>query len=115
VLRGCLSFPSHAALDEGERVVEFDKRYNGVWPPEKYVPETIGWRKLMKKRFAQVAEIDDIGEKYEAYLQTVSQALTVPNFTEYGSGLVRARLLQLGAPAKPPLFLDHLKYHHGEP
>jgi hypothetical protein len=42
-------------VNERERVIEHDKRYSRTWPPEKYVPDTIGWKKLMDERFRQVA------------------------------------------------------------
>jgi hypothetical protein len=56
-------------LSEAERVEEYDKRYTRVWPPKEYVPNTPGWKSLMEKRFRQVKEIDDGGEKYEGFMQ----------------------------------------------
>lgn len=43
----------------------------------------------MEERFAQVAEVENSGERYEAYIQTVHSAFLVPNFTEHGFGLAR--------------------------
>lgn len=77
-------------LDESYRVEEHLKRYSGEWPPAKYVPDTPGWKKLMDERLQQVAEIDDLERRYEGYMQTVTPALTAPNFTEFGFGLVKA-------------------------
>lgn len=56
-------------LSETERVAEYDKRYERKWPPKEYVPNTEGWKNLMERRFRQIREIDDSGEKYEAYMQ----------------------------------------------
>lgn len=57
------------ALDEYERIEEHDKRYSRQWPPPKYIPDTVGWKRLMDARFRQVAEIDDLGRRYEGYMQ----------------------------------------------
>jgi hypothetical protein len=78
-----------SALIESERVEEFHKR-NYTWPPRQYVPDTAGWKKLYESRFAQAAEIEDRGKRYEGYLQAVTSAYRVPNFTEYGFGVARA-------------------------
>jgi hypothetical protein len=43
----------------------------------------------MEERFAQVAEQDDAGVRYEGYIQTIHSAFLVPNFTEHGFGLTR--------------------------
>ena len=77
------------ALVESDRVAEYHKR-NYTWPPQHYVPDTDGWQELFQSRFAQVAEIEDRGKRYEAYVQAVSAAYRVPNFTEHGFGLARA-------------------------
>jgi hypothetical protein len=74
---------------EEERMAEYHKR-NYTWPIPQYVPQTLGWRKLMDHRFRQAAEIEDSQHRYEAYAQTVSAALVQPNFTRYGFGLARA-------------------------
>lgn len=75
-------------LIESERLEEYRIR-NHTWPSQ-YTPPTEGWKKLMDKRFAQVAQIEDVGDRYEGYLQTVSSAIIAPNFTENGWGLTRA-------------------------
>jgi hypothetical protein len=76
-------------LVESERIEEYHKR-NYTWPPKEYVPNTPGWKKLFDHRFRQIAEIDDIGKRYNGYIQTASAAMVIPNFTEYGFGLARA-------------------------
>jgi len=79
-----------AAMDEATRMREHDKRYDGSWPPVKYmIPQNQGWKKLMVDRLRQVAEIDDLNRRYEGYMQTVTPAMLAPNFTEYGFGLVK--------------------------
>jgi hypothetical protein len=78
-----------ATLTEENRVREHDKRYSREWPPTKFKPDTVGWSKLMFERLRQVAEIDDHNRRYEGYMQTVMTAVVVPNFTEFGFGLVR--------------------------
>lgn len=78
-----------AMLIEAERVAEFYAR-NYTWPPQKFTPDTIGWRNLMEHRLRQVAEIDDPGERYEGYVQTLNAAIVAPNFTEHGFALARA-------------------------
>jgi hypothetical protein len=54
-----------------------------------YLPNTTGWRDLMSKRLEQAAELDDLDQRYEGFYQTIHAALLVPNFTEYGFGLVK--------------------------
>jgi hypothetical protein len=75
-------------LVEPERIVEYQKR-NYSWPLNNYSPNTPGWRELMEERFAQVEELDNSGERYEGYIQTIHSAFLVPNFTEHGFGLAR--------------------------
>lgn len=83
------SLTANAALNEDERM-EFYKLRNYTWPREYYVPPTDGWKGLLDRRFAQIAEIEDGGERYEAYIQAVSSGITSPRFTESGWGLTRA-------------------------
>lgn len=75
-------------LVESDRVAEYHKR-NYTWPISNYIPNTPGWQKLMESRFSQVAEIEQSGERYEGYMQTIHSAFLVPNFTEHGFGLAR--------------------------
>jgi hypothetical protein len=77
-----------AALNEEERLVEYEKR-NYTWPIKSYVPNTTGWRHLMEHRFQQLAQISNHGERYEGYIQLLHSAILVPNFTEYGFGLAK--------------------------
>lgn len=75
-------------LEEDHRLMEYQRR-NYTWPLNNYNPNTPGWRSLMEERFAQVSELEDSGDRYEGYIQTVHSAFLVPNFTEYGFGLAR--------------------------
>jgi hypothetical protein len=75
-------------LSEADRVAAYYER-NYSWPVTNYVPNTPGWKALFDERFRQVAEIEDSGERYEGYIQTVHAAYLVPNFTEHGFGLAR--------------------------
>ena len=75
-------------LTESERLQEYAKR-NYTWPLSNYNPNTEGWKRLMDARFAQVAEIEDSGPRYEGYIQTMHSAFLVPNFTQHGFGLAR--------------------------
>ena len=59
---------------ESERVTEYYAR-NNTWPP-KIVPDTPGWKRLMTERLEQVHEIDDLGRRYEGYIQTVHMAVS---------------------------------------
>ncbi|KAL7569909.1 hypothetical protein ACA910_008573 [Epithemia clementina (nom. ined.)] len=77
-----------AALNEEDRLVEYHKR-NYTWPVETYLPNTEGWRNLMESRLHQVEEIENSGERYEGFIQTMRSAILVPNFTEHGFGLAR--------------------------
>jgi len=63
---------------------------NYTWPMEYYVPPTDGWKDIFDRRFAQIADIKDLGERYEGYMQAVSSAIASPTFTESGWGLTRA-------------------------
>jgi hypothetical protein len=76
-------------LSETDRVAAYYER-NYSWPVTNYVPNTPGWKALFDERFRQVAEIEDSGERYEGYIQTVHAAYLVPNFTEHGFGLAVA-------------------------
>uniref|UniRef100_A0A7S2E5N1 Alpha-ketoglutarate-dependent dioxygenase AlkB-like domain-containing protein n=1 Tax=Ditylum brightwellii TaxID=49249 RepID=A0A7S2E5N1_9STRA len=79
------------ALDEGERVKEYNRRGH-VWPPrdEDYVPNTPGWRRLMERRFSQVMSVENTGDKYNGFMSTVHTAFNCKNFTENGWALTRA-------------------------
>lgn len=77
------------ALSEQERLVGYHER-NYTWPIERYVPNTPGWKDLMERRFRQVAQIENSGDRYEGYIQLMHSAALVPNFTEFGFGLGKA-------------------------
>eukprot|EP00536_Pseudo-nitzschia_multiseries_P008952 jgi/Psemu1/66768/estExt_Genemark1.C_2380036 len=82
-------FVAVGRLQETERVAEYHAR-NYTWPPQVFSPNTPGWRNLMEHRFRQIAEIDDSGQRYEGYVQTLNSAIVAPNFTEHGFALARA-------------------------
>jgi hypothetical protein len=114
-------------LTEPDRLVEYRKR-NYTWPLNNYQPNTDGWKRLMEERFAQVAEMDESGDRYEGYIQTIHSAFLVPNFTEHGFGLARCpddllkdlqqgirdglpharheKLVSVIEAPEPPLFID---------
>jgi len=52
-------------LYEPDRVAEYNKR-NYTWPPsdEEFIPNTEGWRKIMKRRLEQVRRIESHGDMY---------------------------------------------------
>jgi hypothetical protein len=84
-----VSFTPCCAMYENERMVEYEKR-NYTWPPQRFVPDTPGWKALHMERFGQIQRMDTSGDRYEGYLQAVHSALLAPNFTELGFGLARA-------------------------
>jgi hypothetical protein len=69
-----ISSKTLAALVESERAAEYYAR-NSTWPP-KIVPDTPGWKRLMMERLEQVHEIDDLGRRYEGYIQAVHMAVS---------------------------------------
>lgn len=81
--------PVHGRRTEEERLAAYYKA-NHTWPPEKFVPDTPGWRKLFEHRLRQVAEIEDRTDRFEGFAQTVNAGLLQKNFTEHGFGLARA-------------------------
>jgi hypothetical protein len=88
-------------LLEEDRIVEYEKR-NYTWPLNNYSPNTPGWKQLMEHRFHQVEELEDPGERYEGYIQTIHSAFLVPNFTEYGFGLAVSTGVDCDAAAGDP-------------
>jgi hypothetical protein len=82
-------FRNKPAYTDEERLAEYAKRGN-QWPIPQYNPPTEGWHRLMDQRFAQVQSLDNTQQKWDGFIQTLSSALTVPNFTEYGWGLTHA-------------------------
>jgi hypothetical protein len=72
-----------------ERAEEYRKRGH-TWPIPEYVPNTEGWTRLMNQRFEQVRALEDSQQKWDGWIQTLSSALTMPNFTEFGWGLTHA-------------------------
>mmetsp|Transcript_21152 Transcript_21152/g.43528 ORF Transcript_21152/g.43528 Transcript_21152/m.43528 type:complete len:394 (-) Transcript_21152:155-1336(-) len=80
--------PTYGRTEE-ERVLKYHE-LNHTWPPEKFLPDTPGWRKLFEHRLRQVAEIEDRSDRFEGFAQTLSAGLLQKNFTEHGFGLARA-------------------------
>lgn len=78
-----------AQRTEEERIALFHER-NYTFPPEKYVPETPGWRQLFDHRLRQVGEIKEKMDRFEGFAQSLSASVVQPNFTEWGFGLTRA-------------------------
>jgi len=56
---------------------------------DEYVPNTNGWKDLMKRRFEQVIANPRPQERWDGWLVTMASAKTVPNFTEFGWGLTQ--------------------------
>mmetsp|Transcript_20696 Transcript_20696/g.26717 ORF Transcript_20696/g.26717 Transcript_20696/m.26717 type:complete len:365 (-) Transcript_20696:91-1185(-) len=86
----------HIQLEEADRIEEYKKR-NYTWPLDNYNPNTEGWKRLMGERFGQIEEMENSGDRYEGYIQTMHSAFLVPNFTEHGFGLARCPEELLGA------------------
>ena len=74
---------------EKERVHQYHHRGH-TWPLQEYVPNTEGWKRLMRRRLAQVQAREYLMEKWTGFLETLGPALTTPNFTEFGWGLTHA-------------------------
>jgi hypothetical protein len=74
---------------EEERQEEYSKRGH-IFPFPHFVPQTDGWKRLMDQRFTQVQALTDSQMKWDGWIQTISSAVTLPNFTEFGWGLTQA-------------------------
>lgn len=72
---------------EEQRRAEYIKRGN-TWPPT-IIPKSKGWTDILNQRFAQVEALEDLQQKWDGIIQTLSAAL-MKNYTEYGWGLTRA-------------------------
>mmetsp|Transcript_114211 Transcript_114211/g.170851 ORF Transcript_114211/g.170851 Transcript_114211/m.170851 type:complete len:348 (+) Transcript_114211:160-1203(+) len=77
-----------ARYTEEERQLEYIKRGH-KFPIEEYLPNTEGWTRLMEQRLAQVRALTDSQQKWDGWIQTLTAALTMQNFTEYGWGLTQ--------------------------
>lgn len=78
--------PAYTAKEREEQYV----KRGHTFPIQEYVPNTPGWARLMKQRFRQIQSLEDTQQKWDGFIQTMSAALTTPNFTEYGWGLTHA-------------------------
>jgi hypothetical protein len=74
---------------EEERVAHFIER-GYQWPPTQLSPETPGWRKLFEKRYRQIAAIENVDDKYNAWIITIGSSVVSKNFTETGWAMTRA-------------------------
>jgi len=89
VLVGTTILKGSLGLMEEDRLQEYKAR-NYTYPFEKYVPDTPGWGKLMKRRLRQMEFVKDSNDRYNGFILTVASAVVAPNFTENGWGLTRA-------------------------
>lgn len=80
------SKPAYTALEREEQYV----KRGHTFPIKEYVPNTPGWASIMDQRFRQIQSMNDTQWKWDGFIQTMSAALTTPNFTEYGWGLTHA-------------------------
>jgi len=74
---------------EEERMAEYMKR-GYTFPFDHFNPNTEGWNKLMNQRVSQLMSNPEMQERWDGWIQTLSSALTVPNYTEFGWGLTQA-------------------------
>lgn len=77
-------------LNEEDRIAEYEKRgYKWPIPDEIFIPNTTGWKQLMRRRLEQVTSIEDSFDRYVGYSQILSSSVLIQNFTEHGFGLAR--------------------------
>lgn len=86
VLAGLRNRPRYT---EDERQAEYIKR-GYKFPFDHFEPNTEGWNRLMQQRVSQVMANRELQEKWDGFIQTLSSAITVPNYTEFGWGLTHA-------------------------
>jgi hypothetical protein len=84
----CVVSGERLPYTEEQRLDEYVKR-GYQFPFSRYVPDTEGWKRLMDQRFAQVQALEDNQMKWDGWIQTITSAVMVPNFTEYGWGLTQ--------------------------
>jgi hypothetical protein len=70
-------------LNEDDRLNEYHER-GYQWPLPEVNPNTPGWTKIYDRRMEQLNSIEDIGERYNGWIQTIGSGLVAPNFTEFG-------------------------------
>mgnify|MGYP005843041947 CR=1 FL=1 len=70
-------------VEESVRVAEHDKRYTRQWPPEKYAPDTVGWKKLMDRRFRQVAGMRKCGQNNKIFVLLLIRPYHCPSCRNY--------------------------------
>jgi hypothetical protein len=93
-------------LMEHERIEEYHRR-NHSWPPlgTDYIPNTPGWKREMERRLYQAHQQTSRGDRYQCYVNAVTAALTVPNFTESGWGLTKAPQVRAPFSKNEPIVL----------
>jgi len=57
--------------------------------PDAYVPNTTGWTAIMNRRDAQINQMSDSQERWDACISTLLSCCMIPNFTENGFAVVR--------------------------
>ena len=62
---------SYDPANEDERRMAYAAR-NYTWPP-KIVPDTVGWNKLIMRRFRQLQFVEDSGDRWHGYLNLVTR------------------------------------------
>lgn len=72
-----------SAMSEGDRLHEYNER-GYEWPIAELVPNTEGWKQIFKRRWEQIERIEDSNARYNAWVQSMSSAMTAQNFTENG-------------------------------
>ena len=78
-----LFVPMVHSMGEEERLREYSAR-GYKWPFVKLIPNTEGWKKIFKRRWQQIERIEDSNARYNAWVQSMSSAMTAHNFTENG-------------------------------
>ena len=80
-------------LLESDRVREYNARKN-EWPPrlDEYNPPSEGWRRIMWRRLEQISHIEDVEDRWGAYMIGIHVALKSKNFTQLGYRLDKAPL-----------------------
>jgi len=93
IFGGKAAFVDAIVIPDEERIEGFRQRnYSWPIPNGRIVPNTPGWDRLMRQRIRQVEamETPHKTEKYDAWVSVMTQALVVPNFTQFGWAVTKA-------------------------
>jgi hypothetical protein len=60
------------SLNEEDRINEYNAR-GYTWPLNEVNPNTDGWRKLVYRRMQQLDSVEDLGERYNGWIQTIGK------------------------------------------